>query len=446
MVVERRRDLSDRIAGFFSDCKVVVHREPTMDRVLERFESDVYEVLVVTSSAFRAGRSDGVELIEVISAKSPITQVLFLSDPRDLRTTMSAIKAGGFQYATQPVGDEELRMLVETALTQVTPYSRNLMLKRDKRPVAFEKLVGRSEPMQVVYRQIRQAAATDIPILLLGDTGSGKDLAAEAIHRQSERFDGPYVAVHLGALPADLVPGELFGHEKGAFTGATERAMGKFEQGNGGTVFLDEISTIDEKVQISLLRLIEQKKYHRLGGRQTLSCDVRLVAASNQDLEELVNRGKFREDLYFRLDVFRISLPSLKERREDIPLLIDEFVKRYNMSFQKSIAGISPECVGLLESYDWPGNVRELKNVIQRGVLVCQGDILLPEHLPARFRPEKSARGSVTFDVGTPLHEVEREMIVRALSAAGNNRTHAARLLGISRRALYNKMAKYAVE
>jgi DNA-binding NtrC family response regulator len=446
MVVEKDSTLAHRISDLFPDDNMLVHREPTMDRVLERFESEVYEVLVITSSASKAGRSDGIELLEVISAKSPITQVLFLSEPRDLKTTMSAIKAGTFQYAKEPVSDEELKLLIETAVEQLVPYGKNLMLKKEKRRAALEELVGRSEPMQNIYRQIRQAAATDIPVLLLGETGTGKDLAAEAIHSQSERSKGPYVPVHLGALPPDLVSGELFGHEKGAFTGATEKGLGKFEQGVGGTVFLDEISTVDEKVQVSLLRLIEQKKFHRLGGRNTVSCDVRLIAASNQDLEDMVDRGKFREDLYYRLDVFRMTLPPLRERRDDIPMLIDEFLKRYNMAFQKSIAGISPECIGLLESYDWPGNVRELKNVIQRGVLVCPKDILLPEHLPGRFRPDRPAWGKITFDVGTSLEDIEREMIVRTIAAAGNNRTRAAQLLGISRRALYNKLRKHQIE
>jgi DNA-binding NtrC family response regulator len=300
--------------------------------------------------------------------------------------------------------------------------------------------------MQEVYRQIRQASVTDMPILLMGETGTGKDLAAHAIHEQSKRKEGPYVAVNLGALPPELVGSELFGHEKGAFTGAIDRREGKFEQAQNGTVFLDEIATIDEKVQISLLRLIEQRTFQRLGGNKTLRTNARLIAASNQNLPDLAEQGRFRKDLYYRLDVFRIVMPPLRDRGGDVVLLIDEFLKRFNRSFNKNIMGVAPECISLLESYSWPGNVRELKNVVQRAVLVCEGQVLLPEHLPSRFRPGEPVRPRVSFEIGTPLEEVEREMVVRALTAAKNNRKRAADLLGISRRALYNKLQKHNIK
>ncbi|MFW6456991.1 MAG: sigma-54 interaction domain-containing protein [Planctomycetota bacterium] len=310
----------------------------------------------------------------------------------------------------------------------------------------FEQIVGQSESMQRVYRQIRQAAATDVPVLLIGETGTGKDLVARSIHRRSSRKRGPFRAVNLGALPKDLVASELFGHEKGAFTGATEKRRGQFELADEGTIFLDEIASISEKVQVSLLRLLERKEFQRLGGRTTIETNARLVAASNQDLADEVDNGEFREDLYYRLDVFRISLPPLRDRRSDIPLLIEEFVKRYNERFDKNVRGISPECVGLLENYDWPGNVRELKNVVQRAVLVCDEDVLLPENLPPRFRENKPARPTVQMEVGTTLGEMEREMIIRTLEYTKNNRSQTARLLGISRRTLYNKLDKYRIE
>lgn len=316
----------------------------------------------------------------------------------------------------------------------------------EKHEIRFEKLVGNSKPMEDVYRQIRQAAATDIPILLLGETGTGKDVAAQTIHEQSERNKGPYIAINLGALPSELVGSELFGHEKGAFTGAIERREGKFEEARNGTIFLDEISTIDAKVQVSLLRLIEQKTFHRLGGKTIINTNARLITASNQNLLELVEQRHFRKDLYYRLDVFRIVMPPLRQRSGDIVLLIDEFLNRFNRSLKKHIVGVAPECVSLLETYDWPGNVRELKNVVQRAVLVCAGEVLLPDHLPPRFRKGKPAPPKVSFEIGTSLEEVEREMIVRTLAAAHNNRKQAADLLGISRRALYNKLQKHKIK
>ena len=308
-----------------------------------------------------------------------------------------------------------------------------------------QEFFGEALCMHKVFEQIRQAASTDLPVLVLGETGTGKELVARAIHLQSPRRAGPYIPVNLGAIPTELVGSELFGHEKGAFTGAAERNKGRFEQAEGGTLFLDEIAMIDAKMQVSLLRIIEQKEFFRLGGGKAVPTDVRLVAASNDDLAELAKHGKFREDLYYRLDVFRISMPSLRERRGDVALLTEKFLEQYSQAFNKSPVDISSECMGILESYPWPGNVRELKNVIQRAVLVCTEDTLMPEHLPPRFLDGKKPTSSdeTVFEVGMTLDRMEREMIVRTLEASHNNRTRAAQLLGISRRALYNKLQKH---
>ena len=446
IAVDKAPDLARRLESLFEGRNVGVYRESSLDRVLERFESEPYDVLIVTTSAFKAGEIDGIELLEVITNNSPTTQILFLVELRDIRTAMLALKAGTYQYAKLPMGDEELRLLIETAIEKRPLYGANLLLKKQEREVKFEKLIGRSQPMQSIYQQIRQAASTDIPVLLLGETGTGKDLAAQAIHEQSNRSEEAYIAVSLGALPTELVASELFGHEKGAFTGAIEPRVGKFEQAHKGTIFLDEIDSMDDKVQISLLRLIEQKRYHRIGARKSFANNARLIAASNQDLSDGVENGTFREDLYFRLDVFRIVMPPLRDRYGDVSVLIDEFLKRFNLTYQKNILGISPECISLLQEYRWPGNVRELKNVIQRAVLVCPGEVLLPEHLPPRFKTASRNRPSVAFEIGTPLHEVEREMVVRALSASGNNRKKAASILGISRRTLYNKIARHGIK
>ncbi len=441
--VDRSTELAERIRRLLGEAGVAITNEADLDRVLERFESESYDALIVTGAAVEAGRADGIELLEVVSAKSPSTQILFICRPRDIRTAMLALRAGTYHYAKLPMTDEELRMLIETAIARRPRHAANLLLKEGRRRAAFSMMVGRSEAMQEVYRQIRQAAATDIPVLILGETGTGKDLVAQAIHQQSERSVGPYMPVHLGALPPELVASELFGHERGAFTGAVARRVGTFEQAAGGTVFLDEIATVDEKVQVSLLRLLEQKRFSRIGGRRMITTDVRVIAASNEDPAEAVRVGRFREDLLFRLDVFRIVMPPLRARRGDIPILIEAFLKQYSREFNKRMVGVSPEFVGLLESHDWPGNVRELKNVIQRAVLVGTGEVLRPEHLPPRLQGERQPRSRVSFKVGTPLAEVEREMILRTLQAAGNNRKRTAEMLGISRRALYNKLKRY---
>jgi DNA-binding NtrC family response regulator len=446
IVADRSKELTHRLRRIFSKNDVQISRARGMEIVLEKFESQQYDVLLVASSCLSDDQDAGIRSLEHIGKNSPMTQILFLAEPSDIHLAMDALKAGIYQYGRLPITDEELRLLINMAVQERPRYGTNLFLESKEQRVKFEKLVGSSLPMQGVYRQIRQAAATDMPILLLGETGTGKDLAAQAIHEQSDRRDAPYVPVNLGALPSELVGSELFGHEKGAFTGAVERREGKFEQAQDGTIFLDEIATIDEKVQVSLLRLIEQKKFHRLGGKEVISTNARLIAASNQDLPDIVERGTFRKDLYYRLDVFRIVMPPLRERRSDIVLLVDEFLQRYNRAFQKHITGIAPECVTLLESYDWPGNVRELKNVIQRGALVCEADVLLPEHLPPRFRPDEPTPSTIGFRVGTPLEQMEREMILRALAETGNNRTEAAKMLGISRRSLYNKLHKHNIQ
>jgi transcriptional regulator with PAS, ATPase and Fis domain len=312
----------------------------------------------------------------------------------------------------------------------------------------IEEIHGESRSMQRVFEQIYQAASTELPVLILGETGTGKELVARAIHQRSERSEGPYIPVNLGAIPTELVGSELFGHEKGAFTGAGERNRGRFEQAESGTLFLDEIATIDTKMQVSLLRVIEQKELYRLGGSRRIPTHARLIAASNENLARLVEQGRFRADLYYRLDVFRIPLPPLREREGDIPLLAEKFLERYSRDLGKDVYDISPDCGQSLESYPWPGNVRELKNVIQRAVLVCTGDVLLAEHLPGRFQNGGNRQrppDEELFKIGTTLDSMEKRMILRTLENCGNNRTRAALLLGISRRALYNKLRKHSL-
>ena len=314
--------------------------------------------------------------------------------------------------------------------------------------MAFNRIIGDSPAMHKVFNQIKQAAVTEIPIMLIGETGTGKDLVAQAIHNYSPRKDQSYIPVNLGAIPTQLVASELFGHEKGAFTGALRTHEGKFEQADKGTIFLDEIDAIDEKVQVSLLRLIEHKKFQRLGGTNSIAVDVRMIVATNADIDDLVNDNNFREDLFYRMDVFRITLPPLRARKTDLSLLCDAFLQNFNKSFDKNISGISPSCMDVFYNYEWPGNIRELKNVVQRAVLLCNGEQIQTEHLPARFKnTESEASGpELTFTIGTPLDTVEKEMILAVLNATANNRTEAARLLGISRRALYNRLSRHNIK
>lgn len=446
LCVDPGREIFRQLKDVLPADNPVVQLEPNIGRVLERFEQQTFDVLVLSSAALRSNHGVGIELLEVVSAKSPATQILFLIHPREIKLAASALKAGTYHYSKLPISGEELRLLVDSALDNRPQYAPNLLLKNHKGQTKFESMVGGSLAMREIYRQIRKAASTDIPVLLSGETGTGKDLAALAIHQLSNRSEGPYVPAHLGALPEDLVASELFGHEKGAFTGAMERRLGCFELAHKGTVFLDEIATIDEKIQISLLRLLEDRKLHRIGATKSLKVNVRVIAASNEDLEEAVSKGVFREDLFFRLDVLHILMPPLKQRDGDVPLLIDHFLKQFNKSYRKFVVGISPECVSRLHAYDWPGNVRELKNVINRAVVMCEGDVLLPEHLPHRLRAGQGGRAMVSLPVGSTMEDMEREMMVRTLEYTAGNRRRAAEMLGISRRTLYNKIERFGLE
>ncbi len=439
-------EILNRVKKTLQSSKFRLIFENQIDKLDDYKRDDLIRVILIEISIGQKAPRKFFELLKHFSLSNPQADVIFLVEPENIEFAMKAVKIGKFQYSKLPIRDEELRLLVQSAIED-NPASENVLLSscsstdRDR----MGSLVGRSEKFQQVYNLIEKAGQSDVHILLLGETGTGKDLASKLIHQLGKRVDGPYLPINLGAIPSELVASELFGHEKGSFTGAASRRQGIFERGQNGTVFLDEIESINEKVQVSLLRLIEQKEFFRLGGKIPIKSNVRIIAASNQDLRQMVQEGQFRKDLYYRLNVFKIWMPNLRECLNDIPLLVQEFVKNFNRSFNKHIIKISPDFIKSLQNYDWPGNVRELKNVVQRAMLVCEGNQLLTKHLPMRFRHVSVERSKVTFTIGTPLKEVEKEMILQALEASNNNRTEAAKLLGISRRALYNKLDKHDI-
>jgi transcriptional regulator with PAS, ATPase and Fis domain len=315
-------------------------------------------------------------------------------------------------------------------------------------PVEFDGIISISLPMRAVLRRIIEAAAVDIPVLITGETGTGKDLVAASIHKRSQRREKPYVPVNTGAMSKELIASEIFGHEKGAFTGASDARPGIFEQAHGGTVFLDEIATMDEKTQVSLLRVLEEKVFHRVGGTKPITADVRIIAATNEDLEKNVAEKRFRSDLFYRLNVFHISLPPLRDRPGAVTALTDHFLSHFAAVYGKEIDKVSPETYRLLRRYPWPGNVRELKNVIQSAVLVLDGKEITPEFIPQRIRDviaglENRVEPLCSFRFGMTLETVERELVRMTLEHVGGNKQLAARTLGISRRSLYNKIKKH---
>jgi DNA-binding NtrC family response regulator len=444
--VDKGRRLAQQVMDILGEETISLAYERSLDEVVDRFERETFDLMLFSSSMAYTEPNNAIGILELISMKCPGTQILFFTRPNRLKIVHKAIRTGIFHYSLLPISDEELKLLIETAIETKPQLGPNLMLRSEVEKTTFECMVGRSIVMQHVYHQIRQAAVADIPVLLSGETGTGKELAAKAIHELSSRSHAPFVAVHIGALPSDLVASELFGHERGAFTNATYRRKGCFETADGGTVFLDELATIDEKMQVSLLRLIENCEFSRIGSQESVSVNVRIIAASNADLADEIRRRNFREDLYYRLDVLHITMPALRERHGDINLLVDHFIKNACDDFQKTIRGISPDFISCLEAYPWPGNVRELKNIIQRAVISCTGDILNTSQLPRRIRHfQNGCNRTITFQVGTSIEAVERELIARTLEHAGHNRTRTSHILGISRRSLYNKIQRYSL-
>lgn len=311
-------------------------------------------------------------------------------------------------------------------------------------PVSFHGIIGRSECMQDIYWKIELVAQNGVTVLINGESGTGKELVARAIHNLSSRSSGPFFALNLGAFSKELVASELFGHEKGAFTGAVERKEGVFESARGGTLFLDEVSTLDRKSQVSFLRVLENREYRRVGGKRTLKTDARIVAATNRNLLNMVNKGTFRKDLYYRLEVFTINLPPLRKRREDIPILTSHFITMFNKELGTDLRGVSQEALAYLLAYDWPGNVRELKNNIKKAMILSDQHVITPEDLPKHILiNETEQEEHEAWEIGLPLKEIEKRYIEQTLSWSRGNKMKAARMLGISRRALYNKIEAY---
>jgi DNA-binding NtrC family response regulator len=392
---------------------------------------------------------DGVEALSRIKAAVPSTEVIIITAFGTIKNAVEAVKLGAYAYLEKPVDNEELLLAIDRALAvkkleaQVADLRTELADRYD-----FSAIVGRSARMSAVFQMMRRIALVDGTVLLTGDSGTGKELVARAIHFASPRKAGPFVVVNCGAVPRDLIESEFFGHTRGAFTDAKIETTGKFEQADQGTIFLDEIGDLSPDAQVKLLRALGQKEIIKVGGTRTIPVDVRVIAATNKNLDQEVRNGSFREDLYFRLAVLSLELPALRERREDVPLLVDHFLRKFNFEMGKEIRGVSGEGLRLLEAYPWPGNVRELENVIYESMVMTDGRVLEAADLPRRLREVReegkamavAADGRLSDIVQGVRAQAERAMIERALEATAGNRTRAAKLLGISRKTLFNKM------
>jgi DNA-binding NtrC family response regulator len=384
---------------------------------------------------------DGITVQKRIRELDKGACVIILTAFASVETAVEALKLGAFDYVTKPVDPDELSNLVRNALRQRELTEENVRLKEKVSELAqVSPIVGDSPKMQRVFDMIRTVAETDSTVVIRGESGTGKELIARAVHAQSKRRFFPIVAVNAGSIPESLLESELFGHEKGAFTGAQYRRKGKIELAHGGTLFLDEIGDVTPKMQIDLLRVLETKRFTRLGGNQEITSDFRLVCATHKNLEQLVETGTFREDLYYRINVFSIEVPPLRERTDDIMPLARFFVAKYARAMGKPERAVSPDAERLLGEYRWPGNVRELENAIERAMVIGSGETIRAEDLPLHLE-----NGGAVEPVERSLAAVEKEHITRVLEELGGNVSQAAKVLGIDRATLYNKMKRYGV-
>jgi DNA-binding NtrC family response regulator len=391
---------------------------------------------------------DGLTLLQRLKETGRPPIVLLVTGHGTVETAVEAMRHGAFDYLTKPVDTTRLQVLLEKSIEQES-LSRevNLLRHQLRQKGSFGQMVGQSRSMQEVYRWVELAATSTAPVLVYGESGTGKELVARTVHELSNRRNKPFVAINCAAIPETLIESELFGHERGAFTGATERRLGCFELTDGGTLFLDEIAEMDPNTQAKLLRVLQEGSFRRVGsGKGEIQVDVRVVAATNQVPTEAIANGKLREDLFYRLNVFSIHLPPLRDRREDIPLLARNFIEEFNRQDNRQVRGLAAETEKELERYHWPGNVRELRNVIQRAVVISSTGLIGAEHLPDNvLRPAPAAAPTGGGSV-TPIREMERDMILRALEETGQDKRRAAQLLGISLKTLYNKLAKYGIQ
>src|SRR6187401_929219 len=435
-----RWTLSERLS---QDGHVVVEAE-TAKAAIGRFGPDIDLVLL----DFKLPDSDGLQVLKAMKARDSDVPVILLTAFSSIETAVEAMKQGAYHYANKPFNLDELAMVVQKAL-ETTRLRREVRALRASRsePYAINRIVGDSDPMTRLKALLQKVASSPAStVLLRGESGTGKDLAAKTIHFNSDRGSRPFMNITCSALPDALLESELFGHERGAFTDARNQKIGLLESADGGTVFLDEIGEMVPALQAKLLRFLEEKAFKRVGGSGDVRVDVRVIAATNRDLEDAVKTGGFREDLYYRLNVMQITLPPLRQHPADIPLLINHYIDIFNREFRKNIRGASAEALALLKAYRWSGNIRELRNAVERAMLLAEGDYLTPDLLPVTAaRPSTAQTMELPAD-GVNLETLERELVAQALRRTGGNQTKAAALLGLNRDQIRYRIEKFNLE
>ena len=402
--------------------------------------------LVVTD--YKMHEIDGMELLKLINDRDPLQKVIMVTGFSSIEQAVQAIHLGANDYIPKPLDPKKFKAIIRKVLT-IEETKPNISQSTRKPVINMREfsgeIIGKSKAINAVIQKIQKVSPVDIPVLITGESGTGKELVARAIHHASPRTDFPFIAVNTGAVSRELILSELFGHERGAFTGAVDQKKGKFEEANKGTLFLDEISTMSSEVQIALLRVLENSTIDRVGGKSAIPVDVRIVAATNEDLDVCIKQNRFRKDLFYRLNVFAIELPPLRNRKEDIPLLIEYFIEKFNMQYKLEIMGIESDALDLLTAFIWPGNIRELRNIILRAMISGKGFIGAKD-LPQNIQNGYSDIENIMIPAGTPLTKIERDSIIQTLKKVKGNKQKAAELLQISRRSLYNKLDEYKIK
>ncbi len=410
---------------------------------IERIENETYDVVVTD---LKMKPHDGMAVLSAVRARNADTHVIIMTAYGTVEGAVDALKQGAADYILKPFSPDELELTVERALERKRLERENHYLRGVvNETYDFESMIGDSAVMQALYDQVRRVSDSRSTILIRGESGTGKELVARAVHHSGNRREKPFIKVNCAALSAGLLESELFGHEKGSFTGAHDRKIGRFELADGGTLLLDEISEISPELQPKLLRALQEREFERVGGTQPIQVDTRIICTSNRNLEESVENGEFREDLFFRLNVIPLRLPPLRERREDIPALMDYFLQRFAQENAREIDGYTHDAREAFLNYEWPGNVRELQNAVERAVVLHMSGFLdaVDFNLDGK-RSASSMSGGVAVPVGTTVSKMEKELILRTLEHCGQNRTHAAKMMGISVRTLRNKLKEYA--
>ena len=405
---------------------------------LSRFGEETVD-LVITDLIMP--KMDGIELLEVVKNLKPETEVIVISAQGTIEKAVQAMKLGAFDFIEKPINPKVITLVVERALEKQTLILQNRDLRsqlEDK--FHFKNIIGKSEKMVKIFELIDHIAAYDSSVLIIGESGTGKELIANAIHYHSPRALMPFVKVSCASLSEGIIESELFGHEKGAFTGAIASRKGRFEMAHQGTLFLDEVTDIPPATQVKLLRVLQEGEFERVGGNKTIQVNIRIIAASNRDVQEAVKNGIFREDLYYRLNVVNIKLPPLRERREDIAFLVNFFIDRFNQKYKMKVRGISQRAMNALVDYKWTGNVRELENAVESILVTNSPEVIDSQDLPQEIRDFKERPEVIPIKIGTPLEEVEREMLIQTLKLTKGNKRRAAELLGINVRTIHRKM------